>query len=312
MLANLVASTVSNALSRLFAAALAVTSLGALGAAPILRNGLPLRSRRVWALMGIGAALIGLAVPRAEAIAILLDTTVSEVRVDAGVRSGTGPGFVLVPITALPTSGSALATSTATDGSGDYAAAAVAYDFTNDLTAAVFSVNTAASIYSIPDTFSTAVASGSIQFSLSQDVDYSISGSFSGDVAADGYAQRVVSLYDGTSFLYQESDSSFAPPGSFSFAANLSEDGNYSVFNYFQGSLSGTLLAGNTYSWRFEDSLANLFLSTEGAQVIGAGTLTLRLTSRSTSPPPVSVPEPSTLALLGLGLAGLGFSRRKR
>jgi hypothetical protein len=139
-------------------------------------------------------------------------------------------------------------------------------------------------------------SSGSIRFSVDQDVSFSASGSYT---AVDPDGRRVVfrayirELNNGYVFdSFQESRST---PNE-GFTLGLSE-GDFQ--NISSGALSGTLTSGADYTLYYLAFTAG-DTNPAGAGATGTGSLSLTF-----------VPEPGTALLMGMGLTILTISRRK-
>jgi hypothetical protein len=148
---------------------------------------------------------------------------------------------------------------------------------------------------------------GYVDFTVTETVNYAISGTFSGNTADSNETYTSYAyLYSNASFsnLYYEYDQDDYPgsPHTATFALDIAQNGTF--FNLTPGSsLTGTLTPG---SYRFY-GLAQLHDDhSYGGTTTASGFSQLVLTSQS------AVPEPATLALwTGLGMLGY-FSRRRR
>lgn len=247
------------------------------------------------------------------AVGVVFNSNISSIRVGAGAIPGT-PSFEEKFIPSSPTSDSALVTATVTDGSGGYSAASLAYSFTNTATEATFSINTALSIGHAAGRSSSATATANLIFIPTEDLSYSISGYFRGTVGGVDYARQAAYLFNEgvTPWLFRESDGSTAPPTSFSFNANLATDGNIGAFTWAEGSLTGTLVAGSSYTFNLDNSLAKIHLATGSGEGVGAGVFTLRFASLPGTTPPNPVSDSGgTVGLLGLAILGLVAALRR-
>jgi len=137
----------------------------------------------------------------------------------------------------------------------------------------------------------------STNFSSDVDVPYVASGTF---LSSNGYPALGGYLYDSTTSAYLYNSVQRSSSGA---AFTLGgTDGNY--YNYFSGSLTGTLLAGHNYIWAASASNIAFPGTDDGATTSGNVTLTI-----GTPQVPV-VPEPSGIAIWSLMALGVAGTRR--
>ena len=135
-----------------------------------------------------------------------------------------------------------------------------------------------------------------VAFSTDVDVPYTASGSY---LNSSGYTRLFSRLYDFTadSYPYSSFQDSIGVPAEFNLGG---ASGNNS--NLFQGSLTGTLLAGHNYIWSGETYTQAYLNSDLGAEAGGNVSLTIGV-----------VPEASSMivwSLLALTIAGASWWKR--
>lgn len=141
-----------------------------------------------------------------------------------------------------------------------------------------------------------------VEFSISADVAYSLAGQYANTA---GWTSLSSSLYDmtaGNLFFFNVQQSNVSD----SFTLGKTEGSHY---NWLEGSLTGTLLAGHSYRW-IVSAVSEEFLAAEsGATASGGATLLIG------EPETAAVPEASSLvvwSLLGLATGGGAWWRRRR
>jgi PEP-CTERM motif len=145
----------------------------------------------------------------------------------------------------------------------------------------------------------TAGSTGSVRFTVDQDVDYQITGMYSAQDLAGRRILFSVGLTEGlrTQVFYSQQVSDQTPNESFVLGGPGGDIG--SDENFVEGSAVGTLIAGRIYRFDYDASLhVSPDATTEPATATGFVNL-------------VFVPEPSTAALMALGMIALARWRAR-
>ena len=142
------------------------------------------------------------------------------------------------------------------------------------------------------------------EFTVTANTTYNLSGYYNVlDVTSSGKVYFQSSLYDYSTNSYLSYD--------YQYSENTLNE-NFVVggaggdsYNYSLGSLSGNLIAGNTYQYYWKAYVYSHPDADGGASAVGNFTLVL---GDGAAP----VPEPASIAMWGLGALGMVFARRKR
>lgn len=195
---------------------------------------------------------------------------------------------------------------TSTASASQTSSAVSTYDFSSTSWNVSMQHNPADSVY-LGGTFpagSIGASYGNISFTPDAAMNYSLSGAYAfsgglGDLVMDVFLKDQTTntmLFYGRQWSISVNGASFVLGGT---------SGTY--YNYLVGSLTGSLIAGNDYTYYYSYYTKE---RQNGDTISGSGNVQLTLTPQSIQQPG-AVPEPATLALLGFGLAGIAF-RRKR
>lgn len=143
-----------------------------------------------------------------------------------------------------------------------------------------------------------------IDFTADAALDYSLSGEYSfsgglGDLVMDVFLKDQTTntmLFYGRQWSISVNGASFVLGGT---------SGTY--FNHLEGSLTGSLIAGNDYTFYYSYYTKE---RQNGDTISGNGNLQLALTEQTTQQPG-AIPEPASVALMGFGLAGIAYRRQR-
>lgn len=151
-----------------------------------------------------------------------------------------------------------------------------------------------------PQEQESAVSDATIYFSLDEDVDYLVAGTYFHDNASDNSMVLQVQLREasGGPNLFRHVNQSFGS-GDVTVDVGTANAGTLDL----TGSLGGTLTAGTEYRLFISYRLEDIIFDFSGSEANGTGSLSLGFTP---------VPEPSSAALLTVGLMMLTARRRRR
>lgn len=140
----------------------------------------------------------------------------------------------------------------------------------------------------------------SMKITPSVDMTYEASGSMAVTDGGDGFGEvdfnASLSTFGGGDVFTSSQQSQFTTNESFEIGGSGGDS-----FNYFTGSLTGTLQAGVTYIWFVQSDINSLAASPTGATATGNWNLKL-----------TAVPEPTSLILFAAFTTPLAFNRRRR
>jgi len=237
-----------------------------------------------------GLLVVSLAATNAFSdVQVAIDSGNLWVHADDGVGGGTTQTIAAtMPLSTTHSATDGTATSTAT------------YNFSNSGETAVFDISSITQSFGVGDQYLQAL--GNIDFTLSETVDYSIAGAFSGSgTDSDDEYYEYVLLYDYSASAFASNEFDYVVGTS----ASLALDGVVQGDGYTEGSLTGTLSPGQ-YLFLYSTQIRDFDADRSGsADASGYASLTLSKV----------IPEPSTLAMLSvlvaLGIA-MGWYRRRK
>ena len=151
-----------------------------------------------------------------------------------------------------------------------------------------------------------------LNFTVAEDTTYSLAGLY--DVDGSGSAGRVLSdivFTDVTNNTELFKDLSWSE-STLNESFTLGDAGDGDLFNTTNGSLTGNLLAGNSYRFYFNNYTGAYPDADGGATGSGCLSLSIGGVGGANSCGAESVPEPAPLMLMSLGLAGLIIRRRQQ